>query len=285
MGPGRTGPSALAAVPGLIALTALAGCAVLRGGGCGGPAAYAPAAAYNAAAERNLVVSPFGRAEPGWAVYAPAVARTAKTACPADSPGFARAVARWQHGRGLAPHGGVDAPTLMAMKTAWQDRRPFVRLRAAGVCPAPPADADLVLLPAADRWRGAAVRLRPRAAAALAAMIAAARREVPAIAADPEALAAFSGYRSPAYDAARCATEANCDGIVRAACSAHRTGLAVDLDLGAAPGFSVDSSADANRLWQTRTPAYRWLVANAARFGFVNYAFEPWHWEWAGAAP
>jgi LAS superfamily LD-carboxypeptidase LdcB len=33
------------------------------------------------------------------------------------------------------------------------------------------------------------------------------------------------------------------------------------------------------------TPAYRWLVANAGRFGFVNYVFEPWHWEWTGEAP
>jgi LAS superfamily LD-carboxypeptidase LdcB len=47
----------------------------------------------------------------------------------------------------------------------------------------------------------------------------------------------------------------------------------------------VDSSADENRRWQAATPAYRWLVANAARFGFVNYPFEPWHWEWTGEAP
>ena len=27
----------------------------------------------------------------------------------------------------------------------------------------------------------------------------------------------------------------------------------------------------------------RWLVANGHRFGFHNYPFEPWHWEWAPA--
>ncbi|MDR3511996.1 MAG: D-alanyl-D-alanine carboxypeptidase family protein [Caulobacteraceae bacterium] len=265
----------------LVCLIALGGCAAMRHA-CGGPAAYAPAAAYNAAAERNLAFSPFGRAEQGWAVYEPAIAREARTACPADSPGFARAVARWQGLARLVPHGGVDPATFSAMKADWQQRRPFVRLRAASVCPAPPAEADLVTLPAADSWRGAVVRLRPGAAAALEAMIAAARREVPAAGADPELLAAFSGFRGPDYDAARCVAEGNCDGIVRASCSAHRTGLAVDLALGAAPGFAVDSSADANRLWQTSTPAYRWLLANAGRFGFVNYAFEPWHWEWTG---
>lgn len=113
-------------------------------------------------------------------------------------------------------------------------------------------------------------------------MVAAARRAAPPIAADRRLLTIFSAFRDPASDDARCALERNCQGIVRAACSAHRTGLALDLYLGGAPGFGPDSSADANRLFLSRTPAYRWLVANAGRFGFVNYPFEPWHWEWTG---
>jgi LAS superfamily LD-carboxypeptidase LdcB len=28
------------------------------------------------------------------------------------------------------------------------------------------------------------------------------------------------------------------------------------------------------------TPAYRWLVAHAERFGFYPYDLEPWHWEY-----
>ena len=111
-------------------------------------------------------------------------------------------------------------------------------------------------------------------------MVAAARRDLSTQALAPDRLSVFSGFRSPAYDADRCAREGNCDGVGRATCSAHRTGLAVDLMLGAAPGHEVDSSQDANRLWQTRTPAYRWLVDHGERYGFVNYAFEPWHWEW-----
>jgi LAS superfamily LD-carboxypeptidase LdcB len=69
-------------------------------------------------------------------------------------------------------------------------------------------------------------------------------------------------------------------GITRAQCSPHRTGLALDLVVGAAPGFTVDSSADPNRLHMSQTPAYLWMVKNAGRFGFVNYVFEPWHWEY-----
>ena len=44
-------------------------------------------------------------------------------------------------------------------------------------------------------------------------------------------------------------------------------------------------AADSNRLAMSKTPAYRWLTLNAGRYGFLNYAFEPWHWEWAGETP
>jgi LAS superfamily LD-carboxypeptidase LdcB len=56
----------------------------------------------------------------------------------------------------------------------------------------------------------------------------------------------------------------------------------MDLFLGAAPGYPPESSADANRLFQSRSEIYAWLVANAGRFGFTPYPFEPWHWEWTG---
>ncbi len=274
------------ALAALVALTVLGGCVTVGGGAddCERPAAYAPAAAYNAAAARNLTFSPFGRSEQGWALYAPAIAHEVRSTCPVGSPGFARSVALWQGRARLPAHGGVDAPTFEAMKAVWQQRRPFVRVRATNICPTPPDDAHLVAVP--DATPGSVpVRLRRAALDALRRMQAAAREEVPTVAADPQILTVFSGFRSPDYDAARCAKEGNCDGVVRATCSSHRTGLAVDVDLGSAPGFSIDSSADANRLWQTNTPAYRWLVDNAARFGFVNYAFEPWHWEWTGAEP
>lgn len=80
----------------------------------------------------------------------------------------------------------------------------------------------------------------------------------------------------------RCTLQGNGDGTRRARCSAHRTGLATDLWVGWVPGFCPDSSADINRRAMVATPAYRWLLDNAARHGFVNYAFEPWHWEWTG---
>jgi hypothetical protein len=248
--------------------------------GCGGHRAYAAAAWANAASEATLPLTPFGRPETGWAIYAPAIARTAHTACAADTTGFAAAVARWQFAHGLTPHGAVDPATFAAMKDIWQKRRPFVALREQGICPDPPT--DLTPLTTEESRIDKVVELRPRALKALRRMVAAARRDVPEIAADPQMLSVFSGYRDPADDAARCTAEQNCQGLVRAECSAHRTGLAVDLILGSPPGFAADSSDDTNRLYQSRAPAYLWLVANARRFGFVNYVFEPWHWEWTG---
>jgi hypothetical protein len=78
----------------------------------------------------------------------------------------------------------------------------------------------------------------------------------------------------------RCETEHNCDGAHRAACSAHRTGTAIDVNVGYVADVHADDASTMNRMLQTRTQAYRWMVANAGRFGFVNYAYEPWHWEY-----
>lgn len=254
-------------------------------GDCRGPRAYEQAAKLNAESVGDLSFVLFGRPERGWAVYAPAIGREVSEACPPDSPRFGAALADWQGRHGLAVTGVVDPATLMVLKGVWQERRPFVRLRTQGVCPDAPDEAALAqAAPGENRW-GKVLLLRPRALAAYRRMVAAAHAVSPELARSPDLLTIFSAYRSPSYDAARCARERNCQGVVRAACSAHRTGLAMDIDVGSAPGLPVDSTADENRLAMSRGPAYHWLVANAARYGFVNYPFEPWHWEWTGEAP
>jgi D-alanyl-D-alanine carboxypeptidase len=223
--------------------------------------------------------------ESGWQIYAPMTAHEIGTACPPDAPGFAGALAQWQAARGLTPIGVMDEPTLRALELVWLRRRPFVAASANGACPPPPAPDRLVAARPDEGYEGKAIQLRAGALGAYRDMVAAARAEEPAVAADRRLLTIFSGYRDPVADAARCLVELNCGTSARANCSAHRTGLAMDLFLGAAPGYPPESSADANRLYQSSSPAYRWLVANAARFGFVNYPFEPWHWEWTGEPP
>jgi len=244
---------------------------------------WTEAAQANADGLVGLAWAPFGRAEAGWEIYAPLVQHEIATACPANSEGFAAALADWQRQAGQRADGVLDEITFLAMKSGVQTRREFVRFTSTGACPETP---DLITAARINEgYGGKQVWLRPRALDAYRRMAAAARAEVPEARDDPNMLLIFSGYRSPAADAARCQAEGNCDGIVRARCSAHRTGLAADIVVGNAPGFTVDSSADPNRLHMSRTATYRWLVANAGRFGFVNYPFEPWHWEWTGEQP
>jgi hypothetical protein len=251
---------------------------------CDAPA-YAAAARANAASLRTLAWSPFRRPEIGWETYFPMIAREVGTTCPSISSGFARAVALWQNRQRLPPTGLVNPDDFDRLKGAVQARRPFVQVSAKGLCPPPPLTTDLAGTGRDEGYAGKAVLMRPRVLTAYRRMVAAAKAESPQIRADPRNLTVFSGFRSPEYDAARCGRDQNCNGITRASCSAHRTGLALDLYVGQAPGYEPDSSADANRLFQSRTAAYRWLVFNAHRFGFTNYPFEPWHWEWVGEAP
>jgi D-alanyl-D-alanine carboxypeptidase len=240
------------------------------------------AAQANAASRSSLYWSPWGRPEVGWRTYEPAIARELGSACPGDSPGFAAALSRWQRAHRLDGDGRLDEATFSTLRTIWASRRPFVRISHIA-CPPGADEAALATGTAADGYEGTVVRLRPGALAAYHRMRAAARRDLPDLA--PGLLTIFSAYRSPERDAARCALEGNCHSITRASCSAHRTGLAMDINLGSAPGYPVDSSADPNRLYMSQTPAYRWLVAHAGEYGFVNYPFEPWHWEWTGEAP
>jgi hypothetical protein len=251
---------------------------------CLQPAAFLPAALRNSQSRDNAGWSVFGRAETGWAVYEPLVAQEIGSACPADSAGFARTLASWQAGRALHADGVMDEATLNALRLLWLSRRPFVAESEHGGCPAPPPAGALVFARPDEAYGSKPIQLLPQALAAWRTMVATARLEVPAVAADRRLLTIVSGYRDPAADVARCAIGEACGVITRALCSAHRTGLAMDLYLGSAPGYDPTSSDDSNRLYQSRTPPYRWLVANASRFGFVNYPFEPWHWEYVGRA-
>ncbi|WP_341528246.1 M15 family metallopeptidase [Nostoc sp. UHCC 0302] len=66
--------------------------------------------------------------------------------------------------------------------------------------------------------------------------------------------------------------------------SEHHTGYAVDVGDGAVPVTNLQANFD-------NTKAYKWLQANAARFGFEmsfpknniqGVSYEPWHWRFVG---
>ena len=240
-------------------------------------------AARNAASFQTLAVAPFHRPEIGWAPYEAWIKADLGTTCSAITPAFARALARWRIQHHLGADGVMDVPTLASFNQLWTSRRPFVRISKVA-CPLPPPETSLATATRPESYGGKIIQLRSGALAAYRRLVAGARA-AGVLRGDARLLTIFSGYRNPDADAVRCVLEQNCHGVTRASCSAHLTGLAMDVYLGAAPGHTVDSADDVNRTFMTYTPAYRWLVLNAARYGFVNYVFEPWHWEWTGEAP
>lgn len=247
-----------------------------RAEGCDA-AEYGSAAQANAASIDTLSFVPFGTVETGWRIYAPLIAAAAGTDCEPTSPGFARALAGLQGSLGVRPADGRFTPaTWAAVYRRMQAARPLARMIAAD-CP-PPPDASLLTQLKPSESYGKPIFVLSGAAAAFRKLRAAALADA-RFARQPRLFTVFSGYRDPQADAARCAVEGNCDGRRRAVCSPHRTGAAVDLYLGIDP---PDSTAYPARRAIALSPAYAWLVRNAQRFGFVNYAFEPWHWEWTG---
>lgn len=245
---------------------------------CSTPAGDSVEAADNTGTSTTLAVSPYGVGETGWAVYGPLIAQAVgAVGCDLSTPRFAAQVLSWQKTHGLPATGRVDAATLNALAVIWLERRPFV-LAAQKGCPPAPDEATLATALAVESYGGKTVKARPAALEAYRRMAAAARQ---AMAPQTPALRIGSAYRGPVEEALRCAI-GGCGTAGKARCSAHRTGLAFDFDLDPSEGPEAFSTDAANRLRLSRTPTYLWLVANAARFGFVNYPYEPWHWEWTG---
>ena len=128
--------------------------------------------------------------------------------------------------------------------------------------------------------------LHPDAAKALLDMIAAAR-------ADGIWLVPASGFRTLAQQrtlfnaqvAKRKSPEAAAKISAPPGYSEHHTGYAVDLTDG-----SLAQNQDISPAFAS-TPAYQWLLKNAATYGFElsfpesnpqGISFEPWHWRYVG---
>lgn len=273
----------------VLAAAALAAClpgAASAQGRCETRPGWIDPAVANAISLYALEWTPFGAAELGWGTYLPLLQQELGTDCGPGTSDFAAALAGFQGRHGLPATGAFDPATFEVLKGVLQERRPFVMARLRGECPDPPPLRELGYLEAPEEHADRLTRLLRRDVLdAYRRMVAAARAEVPEVRNDPELLQIFSGFRDPEADAARCAAEGNCDGLRRAVCSPHRTGAAVDLYVGQWMGMGVDSTRPESRQFMTRGATYRWLVRNAGRFGFVPYLYEPWHWEWVGAAP
>lgn len=249
-----------------------------RAGECDSPA-YSVAAARNAASVTAWRGPVFSRSETtGWETYLPQIQTLVGTTCDAASTGFAASIAAFQSASGLTSDGVIGPKTLAAFVRRWQAARALYVRAATRPCPFTGRD-DLVRIAAEDDLGANDPRLDPAAYAAWRRMRTAAVRDG-VMAADSGLLKFVAAYRSP--ERARQLAAANPDTAAQGSCSVHISGFAADLNVGHAPGYDAISSANDNRLWQSRQPVYRWMVKNAGRFGFVNYVFEPWHWEYTG---
>jgi hypothetical protein len=244
---------------------------------------FAAAAARNTLLKYELSWAFGGKQQRGWYLYTPLISRMLETEGEAAGDNFAAALSRWQKTAGLQPSGVLDGETLYRMVGTWQGARLKHKAHA--------RPEELLLAPSSDFYdpsRPEALRHVERET------YAAYRRMLAAAAADPSLglkltgagelapeerfLKIISAHRSPEYQARLRAQSPHSGRAGLAVNSPHFTGRALDIYVGGEP---VETK-DANRALQVQTPAYRWLVRNAERFGFRPYYYEPWHWEYVG---
>ncbi len=215
----------------------------------------------------------------GWSLYVPLIQQTINTDANADMPDFARAVAVWQRNSGFAPTGVIDGDTLYEMIKNWQAQRLNNSQYA--------TDAQLLDAPISnfyDPTRDAdLLKVERETYAAYKKMTAAATKDLHLqtnangdLAADEKFFKIISAFRSHEHQARLRAASPNSGSAGLAVNSPHFTGHALDIYVGGEPV----TTKDFNRAIQVQTPAYKWLVKNATRFGFYPYYYEPWHWEY-----
>jgi len=244
--------------------------------------AFTTAATANAAFRNELTWTFGGKQQRGWYLYDLLIGKTLDTQNDPGTSDFAASIAAWQKQRGITADGVLNEDALMAMVSQWQNNRLKSRIYATPdqLLTAPPSDFY-------DPTRPEELRQVERST------YAAYKRMIAAAIADPTLKLAHtssgelapteqyfkivSAFRSREYqdNLRRQSPNAGSAGLA-VNFSPHFTGRALDLYVGGSP---VDTK-DSNRAIQVNTPAYRWLVKNAERFGFRPYFYEPWHWEY-----
>ncbi len=241
--------------------------------------AFSAAATENARLVNSLGWTFGAKPQRGWQIYVPIIQQTIGTEKSAETPEFAVAVAAWQQKSGLAPTGKLDNETLLKMVAWWQSRR----LNSSRY----PSDEELVSAPITDFYDQARapelLKVERETYAAYKKMVAAAAKDLNLkqtptgeLAPEEKFLRIVSAFRSREYQAKLRAASPHSGRAGLAVNSPHFTGQALDIYVGGEPTITKDF----NRLQQVQTPAYKWLVKNAERFGFRPYYYEPWHWEY-----
>ena len=245
-------------------------------------APFAAAAEQNATLKNELSWIFGGKQQQGWYLYDWLIRRTLVTQQSSVTSDFAAALSLWQKQTGLNPTGILDEESLMAMVSQWQNRRLQNRTFA--------EPAQLLTAPSSDFYdperevelrqveRNTYAAYKQMVAAAIAdPSLKLAHTTAAELAPGENYFKIMSAFRTREYQdkLRRESPNAGSAGLA-VNNSPHFTGRALDLYVGGDP---VDTK-DSNRAIQVDTPAYRWLVRNAERFGFRPYFYEPWHWEY-----
>jgi hypothetical protein len=246
-----------------------------------GAAAYMKAAAENARLRGSVQWVFGGKQQTGWNIYVPLIAHAIGSESGPDSAEFALKLSAWQENRGLLGTGVLDRETLESFTKHWQSRR----LGRFGLS----MNDNLLFAPIGEFYDPTRspdlLQLEKETYAAYKRMIAAAAKDLKhelkltkdgELAPEEKFLRIVSAYRSPEYQDALRRREPNAGRAALAKNSPHSTGHALDIYVGGEPVRTLDS----NRMIQVQTPAYKWLVKNAEKFGFYPYFYEPWHWEY-----
>lgn len=234
---------------------------------------YTAAALSNATLRNELTWTFGGKQQRGWYLYDLLINKTLDSQDDTITDDFAATLASWQKKRGLGADGVLNEDSFMAFVSQWQSNRLKDRTPASAeqLITAPPSDFY-------DPERAPELRQVERNTyEAYKQMIAAAATD-PELKLGPseQYFKIVSAFRSREYQDELRRKSPNAGSAGLAVNSPHFTGRALDLYVGGTP---VDTR-DSNRAIQVNTPAYRWLVRNAERFGFRPYFYEPWHWEY-----
>lgn len=223
-----------------------------------------------------------GKAQRGWYLYESLIQKLVNTDAGAETTEFASAVAVWQQAQGFAPTGILDNTSFKKMTEIWQSERLGRRGSYA-------TEDVLYSAPISDFWDSgrdqARLKVERETYAAYKRMLAAAAKDLSLnlkltangeLSPEEKFMRIVSAFRSREHQEALRKQSPNSGSAGLAVNSPHFTGHALDIYVGGEPV----TTKDFNRQIQVQTPVYKWLVKNAAKFGFYPYFYEPWHWEY-----
>ena len=210
--------------------------------------------------------------EKGFEIYIPLIQKTIGTDASYSSVEFADALKKWQIKNGCKnPNGILDMNAFLYFKDLWQSSR---KIKSAF------KEAESVSISRKDLYdsnREASLsKIGKKTYVAYQAMMIAAKHNGLSetdlkIVASNRTLARLKMLQKSNLSSKAGVSLASSNSV-------HFTGRALDLFVGGDPV----NSGDANRLKQSKSKAYLWLLKHGEEFGFKNYFYEPWHWEYVG---